>query len=85
MPHFDVHLYAVVRLKVTGVEADSPQNAARKAERMVNLHDAVAGGETEYAEEIEGFLVDLLDESGQRIEGESVYCDMTNEGPIPGP
>ena len=84
MPRFDVHIYAIARLKVACIEAESPQDAARKAERMVNLHHAVAGGETEYAEEIEGFLVDLLDETGQWIEGESVYCDMTDDEPIQG-
>ena len=82
MPRFDVHIYAIARLKVAGVEADSSQDAARNAEDLVDLHQAVAAGEAEYADDIEGFLVDPLDESGQRIEGKSVYCDMTDEGPI---
>jgi hypothetical protein len=84
MPRFDVHIYVIARLKVAGIEAKSPHDAARKAARMVNLHQAIAAGDAEYAEEIEGFLVDPLDESEQRIEGESVYCDMTDEEPIPG-
>ena len=32
---FDVHLFAVVRVKVTGVEADSASEAAAKADKSV--------------------------------------------------
>jgi hypothetical protein len=85
MPRFDVHLYVIARLKVASVEADSPQDAARKAEHLVDLHQAVSAGDAEYADGIEGFLVDLLDEAGQRIEGHSVYCDVADEETIPGP
>jgi len=75
MPYFDVHVYAIARLKVAGVEADSPQDAVQKAEHLVDLRQAIALGEAEYADEIEGFLVDALDEAGERMEGQSVFFD----------
>lgn len=75
MPRFDVHIYAIARLKVTGNEADSPQEAAQNAEQVIELHQAIASGEAEYAEEIEGFLVDRLDDAGERMEGQSVFFD----------
>jgi hypothetical protein len=71
MPKYDVHIYAIARLKVAGIQADSPEDAARQAEHRVDLHRAIARGEAEYAEAIEEFLVDRLDESGERIEGQS--------------
>ena len=81
MPRFDVHVYAIARLKVAGVEAISPHDAVGKAEQMVDLHQAIANGEAEYADDIEGFLVDVLDENGQWIEGQSVYYDRTPDEP----
>ena len=79
MPKYDVHIYAIARLKVAGVEAGSPQDAARQAEQTVDLHHAIALGEAEYADEIEGFVMDLLDKDGQRVEGQSVYFDPKQE------
>lgn len=73
MPRFDVHVYAIARLKVAGVEASSPDDAVRKAEHLVDLHQAIAAGEAEYADEIEGFLVDALDDAGDRIEGHTIF------------
>jgi hypothetical protein len=71
MSKYDVHIYAIARLKVADIQADSPEDAARKAEHSVDLHLAIARGEAEYAEAIEEFLVDRLDEWGDRIEGQS--------------
>lgn len=79
MPKYDVHIYAIARLKVAGVEADSPPDAARKAEQTVDLHYAIASGDAEYADEIESFLMDLLDNAGHRVEGHSVYFDPKEE------
>ena len=73
MAKYDVHIYAIARLKVAGVEADSPQDAVRKAEQRVDLHQAIANGEAEYADDIDGFLVDALDEAGERMEGQTVF------------
>ena len=82
MPHYDVHIYAITRVKVARVEADSPQAAAREAERSVDLHQLVAASRAEYAEDIEGFLVDALAEDGRRIDGQSVTLDP-KKGEVP--
>ena len=79
MLRFDVHIYAIVRLKVAGVEASSSQDAVRKAERLVDLHQAIAAGEAEYADEIEGFLVDALDDAGERMEGQTVFFNAKED------
>jgi len=57
---YDVHIYATVRVKVCGVEADSQAEAIKKAEAQTDLYDTLGepGHGTEYAEEITGFLVD---------------------------
>ncbi len=73
MPRYDVHIYAIARRKVSGVDADSAQDAARKAERLVDLHQEISAGHAEYADGIEGFLVDLLDNNEQRVEVQSRY------------
>ena len=79
MPKYDVHIYAIARLKVADIDADSPQDAAQKAEQRVDLHHAIANREAEYADDIEGFLVDVLDEAGQRIQGQSVFFNLKEE------
>ena len=55
---FDVHLFPVVRLRVPGVEAESPQAAIEKALEQTDLHSRFAGDDGEYAEELSHFLVD---------------------------
>jgi hypothetical protein len=75
MPRFDVHIYAIARVKVASVNADSPIDAIRTAEAAVDLHQAIASGDAAYADEIEGFLVDRLDDSEERMEGQSVFFD----------
>jgi len=62
---YDVHLYAVVRVKVPGVKAKSPEEAAKKADESIDLHTAFATGE--YAEEVEAILVDTLDAEGKVV------------------
>lgn len=79
MPKYDVHIYAIARLKVADIDADSPQDAARKAEQQVDLHHAIAHREAEYADDIEGFLVDVLDKAGKRIEGQSIFFNLKEE------
>lgn len=59
MPKYDVHLYAVVRVKVSGVEACSMENAIEKAEGATPLHQMFDRGDMEYAEEITHYLVDV--------------------------
>jgi hypothetical protein len=57
---YDVHIYATVRVKVCGVEANSQKEAIKKAEAQTDLYETLgeSGHGTEYAEEITGFLVD---------------------------
>jgi hypothetical protein len=65
---YDVHIFAVVRVKVCGVEAKSQVDAIKKAEADVNLSEAFLNTplrsshpvETEFAEEIQSFLVDVV-------------------------
>jgi hypothetical protein len=67
MPKFDVHIYAGCRIKVPGVEADSPVEACRKAEKETDLYHVVRSGQAEFDDDIHGFLADELDDKGERI------------------
>lgn len=68
MKTYDVHLYAVVRMKVVGIEAESQVDAIRLAEKEVTYEQREtlfnhSGGMTkleytEYAEEVIHYLVD---------------------------
>ena len=57
---FNVHLYPVVRLVVSGVEAASHQDAVEKAIEQTDLCTRFASADGEYAEEISHFLVDVV-------------------------
>ncbi len=60
----NVHIYAIVRVKVPNVEAESHPEAIVKAEGMVNLHSLFnKGSDQEFAEDIDCFLVDEVDDS----------------------
>ena len=58
---YRVHVYAIFRCPVD-VEANSVEEAAQKADSMF---DPATG---EYAEEIDGYVVDTLDENGKPID-----------------
>jgi len=53
---YDVHIYAVVRVKIEGVNAESQTAAITAAQKGLDMEYAIKQGE--YAEEITGFLVD---------------------------
>lgn len=81
---YAVHLYPTVRIKVVGIEANSPAEAMEKAEGMVNLHDILddhrpAAPNVENVEWDEGennfVLVDPLDENGELIEEDCQWLD----------
>ncbi len=55
---YDVHLYAVVRVKVCGVEAASQLEAIEEAENETDLMRRFEGRDQEYSEEISHYLVD---------------------------
>jgi len=67
MSKYDVHIYAVCRVKVPGVEADSQVEACRKAENQADLNHAIRAGQAEYVEEVHSFLADELDGDGNRV------------------
>jgi hypothetical protein len=59
----NVHIYAIVRVTVANVEAESHPEAIIKAEGMVNLHSLFDKGPgQEFAEDIDCFLVDEVGE-----------------------
>ena len=76
MPKFDVHVYANVRLKVKGIEAESHEKAIDQVEDM-DFHEIfdndhpIEGEHVEWAEETLGFLVDGLDDQGDLVDKNS--------------
>ena len=81
---YSVHLYPTVRIKVTGIEADSVAEAVAKAEQSVDLHDVLdnpkpAQSNVEHIGWDEGpnsfVLVDPLDQKGEVIHSESQWLD----------
>ena len=65
MPKYHVNLYALVRVRVPDVEADSQEEACQTAEQRVNLDSLFHGvsgpyvSDVEYADEVNHYLVDL--------------------------
>lgn len=57
---YDVHLFAVARRKVSGVNATSHRKAIKSALAETDLYACFNGAETEYAEELCHFLVDVV-------------------------
>ena len=68
MPKYDVTAYPILAVRIANVEADSPQEAIRKAEKAVDwgffCHAVPKGAESIQDEDFDGWLVDLLDEKG---------------------
>lgn len=60
LQQYDVHLFAVVRRKISGVNATSHREAIESALAETDLYACFAGPETEYAEELSHFLVDVV-------------------------
>jgi hypothetical protein len=59
---YDVHIFAVVLLKVESIEADTQKDAIWKALESVDLYNQFEGPHTEYAEEIVRYVVDEVGE-----------------------
>lgn len=57
---YDVHLFAVVRHKVSGVAATSHIEAVGNAIDQTDLYAECDGRNFEYAEELPHFLVDVM-------------------------
>lgn len=79
---YNVHIYPVVRVRVDGVEAGSQQEAIDKAERGVDLYglllrdnpikqhtDEYEVAVVEYADNIDGFVVDEVSDEEYRHTG----------------
>jgi hypothetical protein len=85
MAKFNVHVYAIVRITVPGVEGENAIEAAKNAEKEIDgveengfykmFQNINSKYETAYAEEIESFLVDPLDENGKVKYDETVCLD----------
>lgn len=71
MPKFDVHVYPVVRISVRGVEAETPQKAARQILLSLDVPAEIAAGNIVDAESIDSIYTDLLDAHGDFVPGES--------------
>jgi hypothetical protein len=55
----NVHIYAIVRVKVSNVEAENHAEAIKKAEDMIDLNGLFnRGSDQEFADDIDCFLVD---------------------------
>lgn len=80
MPKYDVHLFAVIRFTLRGVEAESMEEACRRAEQVVNaeaIKNAMRGGsefEADFADEIIEALVD--------VQGDEQYEHSTWLSPV---
>lgn len=67
MPKYDVHIFAVVRVKVPNVEASNRVQACKRAEDRVDFygllrqdHPQACVEDMEYAEETSHYLVDVV-------------------------
>jgi hypothetical protein len=58
MPKYHVHAYPVGRVLIRDIEADSQASACHKAEEAVDFIRLFRAGAVEYADGIDGFLVD---------------------------
>lgn len=56
---YDVHIFAVVRVKVSGIRAHTQKNALADAEQAVDFDQLFNTERAEYAEEISHYLVDV--------------------------
>jgi hypothetical protein len=65
MQKHNVHIYAIVRVTVRGVEAKNAPEAAKKATESADLNALLSKGDDQvYADQISDFLVDTLDGKG---------------------
>jgi hypothetical protein len=63
----NVHIYAIVRVKVCDIEAESHADAIQKAEVLVDLNDLFnKGADQEFADDIDCFLVDEIGDEDYR-------------------
>ena len=80
----NVHIYAIVRVKVLGVEANSQEEAIKRVRDHVNLNDLMNRSHplsnvehVEFVDEITGYLVD--EQGDQKHERSRFYEAGTEE------
>jgi hypothetical protein len=84
---YNVHVYPIMRVHYKGIEANSPEEAVRKANDLFGTVDPQfnpkAFGEqaieAELASGFDGFLVDPLDEKGEVIYEQAVHFEPDGE------
>ena len=71
---YNVHIYAVVRIKACGVKATSYEEAITKANDQVDINTLLrrenpghGASEMESAEEMDGYLVDVVGDTEFRL------------------
>src|SRR5687767_8449376 len=73
---FDVHLFAVVRVKIPHVAAASHRDAiAWAVEHSGDLYERFAGADSEFAEEFSHFLVDVVGDNAFE-QSQWFYCEQ---------
>lgn len=96
MPLYDVHVFYVYRLKREKVLAENPEFAVSIAQEQMDPYrlasaelsipgqgNAIGAHQVEFAEEISHYLVDVLNEKGERdVNVESIWLLETKDGPV---
>ena len=72
----NVHIYAIVRVKVSNVEAENHAEAIKKAEDMIDLNGLFnRGSDQEFADDIDCFLVDEVGDEEFNVSVYSFHLD----------
>lgn len=78
---YDVHLFAVVRVKVSGVEAPTEMAAAKEADRLANLNSIFDNPNacTEFDDTVTHILVEPTGNGDQEIAGSAKCYEQFGE------
>ncbi|MGO9019628.1 MAG: hypothetical protein ACLQVJ_14890 [Syntrophobacteraceae bacterium] len=82
MPKYDVHLYAVLRFTVRGIEAESMEEACKKADELLTdeaIKSAICGGSDHEADFADKVLEALVDVRGDEDFSESTWLKPAGE------
>ena len=77
MPKYNVYIFAIVKVKVS-IEAADLTEAAAEAEKRFNKAEpdfTCNFGEASYADEIQDFMVEHVDDQGNVMEFSYLECD----------
>ena len=79
---YNVHVYAIARIKVPDIEAQDQKDAIRRVIETLNIDSLLsfnrAGIKIEYADDIVRYLVDIVGDSGY-LHTKSYYPDELEE------